>query len=331
MGVSLLEGYDGNPAFAPAARAATIKRMTQAARVRIGWRDMPEAVRCRTEEIIGGGRVTTAESQAGGFSAGSADRVVTESGRRAFVKAVSPAINARSAELARQEMRITAALPAAAPVPRMLGGFDDGDWVVLVLEDVDGAQPRTPWVESEIDAAVTALGELAATLTPAPISGMPTAAEQMADDFAAWDAIAADPPADLDPWAKGHLSELSTAAARSLESVAHGDTLLHCDVRSDNMLVRPGGGIVVVDWPWACTGPAWIDRMWLACDIVVSGGDPARAIDGIDPGLVTDFAAGMAGSFERVGRLPDPPGIPTVRAFQRRWAGALRGWVRDRL
>ena len=92
---------------------------------RIGWRDLPGPVRARVEQIIGGGPVVEAASQPGGFSPGTADRVRTESGRRAFVKAVSPAVNERSAELARQEMRITAALPAHAPVPAMLGGFDD--------------------------------------------------------------------------------------------------------------------------------------------------------------------------------------------------------------
>ena len=298
--------------------------------MRIGWRDLPEAVRSRAEEIIGD-RVVSAESQAGGFSPGTADRVVTDSGRRAFVKAVTPAINTRSAELARQEMHITAALPEHAPVPRMLGGFDDGEWVVLILEDVDGANPRTPWVESEIDAAVTALAELAAAVTPSPVSGAPAAVDAVADDFAGWHKIAAEPPADLDPWLAERLDDLRAAADRGLAAVATGDTLVHFDIRADNMLIRRDGRVVIVDWPWGCVGPAWLDRLLLGLDVLVKGGDPARVFEGIDPGVVTDVIAGIDGMFEYICRLPPPPGIPTVRAFQRAAADAIRPWLRGRL
>ena len=305
--------------------------MTQTARVRIGWLALPEVVRARAEEIIDGGRVTEAESQSGGFSAGSADRVVTESGKRAFVKAVSRSLNERSVVLAQQEMRITAALPAHAPVPRLLGAFDHGEWAVLVLEDVDGAQPRTPWVESDIDAAVTALADLADALTPAPLEGLSAAADLLADDFAGWDKIAAAPPADLDPWVAAHLDVLRAASARGLAAIGTGETLVHCDIRADNMLIRPDGRVVVVDWPWGCVGPEWLDRLLLGFDIAANGGDPSRAVEGIDPAVVLDVFAGIAGLFESIWRLPAPPGIPTVRAFQRTQAAALRPWLRERL
>jgi len=298
--------------------------------VRIGWHDLPEAVRSRAEQVIGD-RVVSAESQAGGFSPGTADRVVTESGRRAFVKAVTSAVNTRSAELARQEMRITAAMPEHAPVPRMLGGFDDGEWVVLILEDVDGANPRTPWVESEIDAAVTALAELAAAVTPSPVPGAPPAVDAVADNFAGWHKIAADPPADLDPWLAERLADLRAAADRGLAALATGDTLVHLDIRADNMLIRPDGRVVIVDWPWGCVGPAWLDRLLLGLDVLVKGGDPDRVFEGIDPGVVTDVIAGIDGMFEHICRLPPPPGIPTVRAFQRSGAYAIRPWLRERL
>jgi hypothetical protein len=100
--------------------------MVQAVGIRIGWRDLPPGVQERAEEIVGG-RVIEAVSQTG-----------------------------------RQEMAITAALPAHAPVPGMLGGFGDGDWVVLALEDIEGSHPRTPWEAPEIDVAATTLRDLAA-------------------------------------------------------------------------------------------------------------------------------------------------------------------------
>jgi aminoglycoside phosphotransferase (APT) family kinase protein len=304
--------------------------MIEAIGTRIGWPDLPEEVRARIEGIIGGGPVVEARSQSGGFSPGTADRVRTASGRRAFVKAVHPAINVRSAEMARQEMLITAALPAHAPVPRMLGGFDDGEWVALILQDVEGTHPRTPWVTDEIDAAVTALAELAAALTPAPLTGLPTAAERLSADFAGWESIAADPPADLDPWAADRLDDLRAASARGLAALADGATLTHGDLRADNILVRPDRRMIFVDWPWGSVGPAWLDTVELALNVVVHGGDPARLLAGVDPQVVTDVTAGFTGYFLHSCRLPPPPGIPAVRAFQKFQGDALVPWLRGR-
>ncbi|MDI6101998.1 phosphotransferase [Actinoplanes sp. NEAU-A12] len=305
--------------------------MVVASGVRIGWEDLPGPVRHEIEEIIGGGRVVTAQSQAGGFSPGTADRVRTVSGARAFVKAVTPALNEDSAVLARQELRITAALPAHAPAPRMLGGFDDGEWVVLVLEDVAGAHPRTPWVESEIAAAATALRDLAATLTPAPVEGLSTAADRLAPSFARWDDLAAGPPDDLDPWAVRRLGVLRAAAGRGNVAISTGTTLVHTDLRADNILVRPDGRLVFVDWPWGCVGPAWLDSVLLAINVIVHGGDPGPLLAGIDPDVVVGVIAGAAAYFHHSCRQPPPPGLPTVRAFQRFQGDALLPWLRDAL
>jgi aminoglycoside phosphotransferase (APT) family kinase protein len=304
--------------------------MIQATGVRIAWRDLPAPVRARIEDVIGGGPVVEAHSQAGGFSPGTADRVLTASGRRAFVKAVTPALNPRSAELARQEMRITAALPERAPVPRMLGGFDDGDWVVLVLEDVDGTHPRTPWTRTEIDAAVRGLRELAEALTPSPLADAPHAADRLGANFTGWDQLAADPPGDLDPWANRHLDVLGAAAKRGLVALRAGATLTHCDIRADNILVRRDGRMVFVDWPWACIGPAWLDTLLLGANVLVYGGDADIVFAGIDPSVVTDVVAGFAGFLQYAGRLPPPPGLPTVRAFARFQGEALVPWLRTR-
>lgn len=303
--------------------------MVTAAGTRIGWCDLPAEVRERIEEIVGG-RVVEAVSQTGGFSPGTADRVVTADGRRAFVKAVTPALNERSAELARRETRVTSALPGHVPAPRVLGSFDDGDWVVLVLEDIEGAQPRTPWAETEIDAAVTALAQLADALTPAPLP-VPAVTDIVAEGFGGWRRLAADPPADLDPWAAGRLPDLIAASERALAAASGGDTLAHCDIRADNMLVRPDGRVVIVDWPWASTAPIWFDRVLLALNVTVHGGDPERVIEGLDRRMVTDLFAGFAGFFRDISRLPPPPSLPSVRAFQRWQADALLPWLRREL
>jgi hypothetical protein len=297
--------------------------------VRIGWADLPARVRDAVQTTLGS-RVVRASTQAGGFSPGTADRVVTEAGDRAFVKAVGRTLNTHSVEIARAELHITASLPANAPTPRLLGSYDDGDWVALVLEDIDGRHPRTPWVSGEIDATVTALRELAATLTPSPVPDAPRAADLLGSDFDGWARLAADRPADLDPWAVDHLDDLRAGAARGLAAIADGDTLTHCDIRADNLLVRPDGRIVVVDWPWGSIGPAWLDTVLLAVNVIVHGGAADRVLSGVEPRPAADVIAGLAGFFLHQARLPDPPGLPTVRAFQRAQGDALLPWLRAR-
>jgi len=262
--------------------------------------------------------------------------VRTTSGRRAFVKAVSPAQNEYSAQLARREATIAAELPVGAPVPRLLGTYDEGHdhsdgWVALVFEDIEGRHPRTPWVDAELAATVTALRELALTLTPSPLTAVPTAAEHLGSDLAGWHKVAADPPGDLDPWAAAHLTELRAAADRGLAAIGTGNTLTHCDVRADNLLVRPDGSIVIVDWPAACTGPAWFDTVLLGMNVIVYGGSPERVFAGLDPGICADVLAASAGYFLHASRLPDPPGLPTVRAFQRAQGDALLPWLKANL
>src|SRR4051812_7493173 len=144
--------------------------MVLASGIRIQWLELPQTVRDAVERILGA-PVTEAVSQSGGFSPGTADRVVTADGRRAFVKAVSSAQNPVSPQMHRAEARNAGRLPEGVPVPKLLGTHDDGDWIALVLEDVDGRPPHTPWRPAETDAALAALKRLA---VPIPGGDLPT-------------------------------------------------------------------------------------------------------------------------------------------------------------
>ncbi|SBT45408.1 phosphotransferase [Micromonospora auratinigra] len=310
--------------------------MTRGTKTRIGWADLPDRVRAAVEEILGD-RVVAAVSQPGGFSPGTADRVRTAAGRRAFVKAVSPAQNEHSPGLHRTEALVTAALPPAAPAPRLLGSYDDGDWVALVLTDVEGRHPVTPWHADELAAVLDTLDTMAGALTPTSVTVAPTAADQLGWDFAGWRRLAEEPPADLDPWARDRLPQLCAASERGLAALT-GDTLCHLDIRADNLLVRPDRTVVVVDWPWACRGPAWLDSLLILVNVQLHGGHDVEALlrarprtADVDPAAVTGVLAGFAGFFLDGARRPPPPGIPTVRAFQRAQGDAVLRWLTRRL
>ncbi|UVS77218.1 aminoglycoside phosphotransferase family protein [Actinokineospora sp. UTMC 2448] len=304
--------------------------MATASGVRIGWTQLPAHVRHAVETILGD-TVVEAVSQAGGFSPGTADRVRTAGGVRAFVKAVGSALNEHSPSLHRREARVTSAMPDWAPVPTLLGHHDDGDWVVLVFQDIDGRHPSTPWRPDELRAVLTALDEFAAKATPSPVPNLDTVATQLTQDLTSWHRIAENPPDDLHPWAARHLSTLRTATDRALAAL-DGDTLTHMDIRADNILIADA--VTFVDWPWACRGPSWLDSTMLLINVCLYGGHDVSAL--LTERAVTHCAnrddlvavlAAMAGFFTDAARQPPPPGLPTVRAFQHAQATALLDWL----
>jgi aminoglycoside phosphotransferase (APT) family kinase protein len=294
---------------------------------RIGWDDLPTQVRQAVTDILGS-EVVEAVSQSGGFSPGTADRVRTADGRRAFVKAVSPAQNEDSPVFHRREARVTAALPAHAPAPTLLGTYDDGDWIALVLTDVEGRHPATPWRDDELANVRAALDDLAKALTPSPVD-VPSAADNLREDLTGWHRLRDDPPTGgLDDWTAANIDGLCRQAERGLAALA-GDTLSHCDIRADNLLVDDDGNVTVVDWPQATRGPAWLDTLLLLINVRVNGGHPDLTTIDADQEDLKGVVAGLAGFFADAARQPLPPGLPTLRAFQQAQADAVIEWLRE--
>ncbi len=302
---------------------------------RTGWAGLPADVRAGVEGVLGE-PVIDANSQSGGFSPGSADRVLLASGRRAFVKAVSGEINAASAALHRREAAVTAALPDGVPAPRLLGVHDDGSWVALVLTDVDGRHPAEPWVDAELGAVLDALAAMGRTEVPGGLV-LPRCEDALRGAFLGWEKIRKRPFEGLEPWAAAKLDLLAERARHGVGCLA-GNTLVHGDLRTDNILLTDSGA-VLVDWPWAAVGAPWVDA--LAVLVNVKTLDPGRGLEpllgchpvfaGVGAGDVEAVLAGFAGYFMDMSRRPAPPGIPTLRGFQRRQGDALLGWLKTRL
>ncbi|MFJ2880235.1 aminoglycoside phosphotransferase family protein [Streptomyces sp. NPDC086796] len=303
--------------------------------VRRHWADLPASVRSAVEDILGA-RVVEACSQSGGFSPGVAARVRLADGRRAFVKAVSAETNPHSPDLHRAEARHTAALPPGAPVPGLLGSYDGGTVVALVLQDIDGRQPRTPWDPAELERVLTAVGELAAALTPAPFDA-PAVAVGEAEAFSGRrNLLAAGDPGGLDPWAARHLGLLAELESGWAEP-ATGDGLAHGDLRADNILLTDDR-VVFVDWPHALRAAPWFDLLLLLPSVAAQGGPDPDAVftahplgRNADPAGVTAVLAALTGYFVSSSLKPDPPGLPTLRAFQHAQGAAALRWLQGRL
>lgn len=308
-----------------------------AAGVRVGYEATPAELRAWVDSALGS-PVTSAVTQAGGFSPGVAARLQCADGTRAFCKAV-PDSHPFAADAHRREQRITAGLPRAVPAPRLLAAYDDAGWVALLLEDVDGHAPPMPWDPIILRRVMSALDALATLLTPSPLPQAPSVVSGWREDFGNWrTAAGGERPAGLDEWSSRNLDRLAVLEGRWAAAAA-GDTLLHMDLRADNLLVTTER-IWIVDWPHAATGAALLDLVCMAPSVAMQGGpDPHRLLSMSGTGRDADRAAlsalvcGVAGYFVLNALQPAPPGLPTVRAFQAaqgvralRWLAELTGW-----
>lgn len=296
------------------------------------WESLPSWLQVRVGELLGS-PVVAAASQEAGFSPGVAARVRCADGARAFVKAVSSEANPSTPDMHRREARVTAALPAATGAPGLLGVVDEDPWVALVLEEVDGRPPGRPWQDAELTAALALLDRLAVELTPSPVDLEPAAALHAMDGWATLAAVGT----ALSPWEDRHLDAL-VALERQWPAASEGTSLLHLDVRGDNMLVRPDGSVVLVDWPSAAVGSPVCDVAFLLPSVVLDGGPApeqvlARSAVGraADPGQVDVLVAAFAGYLQHRRRQPPPPGLPTARAFQAAQGDVTLIWLADRL
>ena len=301
--------------------------------VRVAYDDLPDAVHAWVDDVLGD-PVVDAVTQPGGFSPGCAARLRTASGRRAFVKAVSSAINTFAADAHRDEIRNTSALPSIAPVPRLIASYDDAGWVALLLDDVDGRQPALPWRPDELARVVATLDELYDDLTPCPVADARDVTTGWREEFGNWRTAARDPLVGLDPWAARNLDRLAGLEAGSV-TAAEGDTLLHLDVRADNLLLTDDR-VWVVDWPWAARGAPVFDLVAWAPSVAMQGGpEPAELLAmsrygaAADLDAVLPLAVAVAGYFHVNSLRPAPDGLPTVRAFQAAQAEPSLRWVRE--
>jgi aminoglycoside phosphotransferase len=305
-----------------------------AAGVHLPWGRVPSAVRDWAARL-GGGTPASVRDLTGGFSPG-ATALLTWRGRTVFVKAVGAALNPESPQMHRREAVVSARLPASGPFPRLLETYDDGDWVALAFEAVDGRPPHHPWAPAELDLVAGALSAMHDALTPSPVPDLEPLAVFARRLFGGWSALAAvGPPAELDPWARARLARLAELESGWPEACA-GGTLVHGDVRGDNVLLTADGRVVFVDWPHAAVGNRAFDVVAWAPSVVLEGGPAPEELltrygtPQFDDDALTALLAAVSGFFVSHSFGPAPPGLPTLRPFQAAQGRVALDWLQRR-
>jgi aminoglycoside phosphotransferase (APT) family kinase protein len=304
---------------------------------RLDWYQVPSGVRESIEQYLGR-TVTMAFSQAGGFSPALASRLTLDDGTGAFVKAIAPDEVSGAPggqEIYRREARIAGALPNAVPAPRLLASMEPDGWVVLIFEEIVGSPPALPWQPAELSRVLDAMATLASLLTPSPIPAPPAT---VPGGLNGWASLCADPSSldelpGLDAWVRTNVELLSEVASTS-DSAHQGSTLLHTDIRADNVLLT-AEGVVFVDWPHAKIGAPWVDLVYFLPSVAMQGGgDPQMLFwdhplgHRADLRAVCSVLAGVAGFFIYGATREPPPGLPTLRRFQLAQGIEALSWLR---
>jgi len=259
-----------------------------------------------------------------------AARLQLSDGRRAFVKAVGAELNAATFGLFRHEIEVLGHLGPAPYRPSLLATYDDGQWVGLLLEDVDGRHPdlATP---ADVDAVWRTVTQQAAELTPPPpglrILRLADSVQRWGES---WDRIGARLSC-LPSWAVERFSALRTRVERAVDRLPV-ETLCHWDIRDDNLLVRPDSSVVVVDWGMARLGPQWADLFALCLEWAETPEfDRRMALTPAAAETVTDLLLALGGHLAFRATEPPPPGLPTLPGFQQREGARFLAGARRRL
>jgi hypothetical protein len=212
-----------------------------------------------------GSPVVEAHDQVGGMSPGCATRLLCEDGTRAFVKAVGEDLNPITPSLFRREVVALTLIGSHELWADLLTSYDDGDWVAILLEDVEGQHPDLD-DDATMGRLMSETERLASVLhervpdppEPDPDRGL----GDLRKGFHLWaDAVARAgeiPSALLPDWVRRDTGTWEPL----VRSLADGEVgLVHWDIRADNLLERPTGELVFLDWGAAAVGPLWLDPL----------------------------------------------------------------------
>jgi hypothetical protein len=300
--------------------------------VRAPYASMPEVVRDWVDDTLGS-PVVEAVEQVGGMSPGCATRLRCADGTRAFVKAVGADLNPHTPTLFRREITALGLLGSDPLWADLLAAYDDGDRVALLLEDVEGTHPdlRDDATMERLLASTDELGivlrERFETVDVGRLVGgvmrEPGLTDQKAT-FRSWlsafDELGGLPDAPVPAWVRAEAAGWRERVADLAREPS--DTLVHWDIRVDNLLQRPTGEIVFLDWGAAGVGRAWLDPLLARLERVDQpwfdeslAGSPELAALGDD--AVTTWLVGIGTNLAVRAVTAVDVNLPTLAAFRR--------------
>lgn len=268
----------------------------------------------RVERLVGA-RVESYRRVEGGYTP--ALRLVCETAGASFFAKVGTTPGTRQS--LRREIRVYNSLSGDF-MPRLVASEDDESEPVLIIEDLSRGHWPPPWDGRHIELALAQVGALHHTH-----ASLETYAQAHGATEANWRAVAADP----EPFLRLRLADavwleaaLPVLSKYEEDCPTAGESLTHCDLRSDNICVTPGR-VVFVDWNLACLSNPRLDLgFWLPSLAYEGGPEPEKILPD-----APEVAARVSGYFASRAGLPGISDAPRVRTVQRRQLGTALSWA----
>lgn len=253
----------------------------------------------------------------GGYSIAQRYIVNLVNGSSAFVKV---GVDEATSSWLRDEYRAYTTIQASF-MPKLLA-WEDGENPILILEDLSAGHWPPPWNEDSIRSVLEMLARVGQIRLPKEYPELTRLGEAMNG----WEQISKDPSGFLSlnlvskEWLEHSLPILLKAET---EVELGGDSLVHTDVRSDNICLFPDR-TVLVDWNWARRGNPKLDIVAWLPSLHVEGGPEPWTFDVDEPELI----AAIAGFYASHAYQPaNFEGAEAIRALQLRLLKSLLPWV----
>jgi phosphotransferase family enzyme len=321
------------------------------------WSDVPPALVAKLERVLGS-PVIGADIAWGGYSPSASFHLTLADGRRAFVKGAHPGQTPEGRLALEQEIDSYRELDVLRGLaPGYLGTAACEGWSFLVLEAVAEAEKPLPWSRAKLERLAASLADFYERARPVAMTWQRPRIHRsltidLTDADSGWALLAQSPearagflslfhdPAAADRWLDRSLPQLLALQSAAGELLQHDPqretSLIHLDLRSDNLLFRPNGAPVLLDWPYVTKGPVALDVVFFAPSVEGEGGPPAREIVTLfsqalgsrfphrDQQIALAFAAGF---FADKAYLASIPGLPRLRWVQRMQLAVCLGWA----
>jgi hypothetical protein len=317
------------------------------------WEDVPPAARQALARKLGQA-IAAGEVAWGGYGPGATFKLTLADGTRRFVKSPHPGQTADGNAMVSSEIASFERFPClAGTAPAYFGHQPAGDWHWLILELVADATQPPPWTTAQIEAlfaAAAAFYDKARAARHLPGIEAEGAAKfdlALPVDAAGWIAIQDDPRARgnftaafidnraAETWLDAALPRL-VPLQRARREIGGPSSLIHFDLRSDNVLFRRDGSAVILDWSETSWGPVVLDLCGFAPSCIGEGGadgDELRAAFSAATGArfsdddVAIALANVAGYFaSRVGTRR-PAGLPRLPWVLRQQLWSAMRWA----
>ena len=273
--------------------------------------------------------------------------MILADGRPAFFKGVNATSNDYMRGALPREERVYRELARYIHpwAPAFLGSFKRRDWHVLLLEDV-GPQTMPPWSPAKARRSARSFAKFHASTHGRPLPRWLSRTEHHefagfwrslseSGDIAKTAALARRRADEAREWLDVALPLLRQNAER-LVGLRPPHSLVHFDTRSDNTRLQ-ADQLRMFDWNFACVGPHELDAAGFAQATEAEGGPSAERTMGwyaevmpLRDSHVDASVAGIAGYFADRSWRPPIPGVPRVRAFQRRQLKVTLAWAAQR-